>query len=116
MLDCGHPEIKSDGVLAGYGKDSQGRKFCYDCCHKLDLEEIQSHNDYVGYVSLEKGQIVNWPGYSVMRIVASWNRRHNIAGKLLHIQAKDQFGNEWYGDGPGDGMYIKLHKAKRLTT
>jgi hypothetical protein len=111
MLDCGHVKV-ADG---GYGL-SQGKKLCYDCCYKLDLGIIKAFDTYVGYVSLEKMQIVNWPGYTVMQIVDCWDRRHNIAGKLLHIQAKDQFGNEWYGDGPGDGMYIKLHKAKRLTT
>lgn len=116
ILECGHPESPHSAITRGYGRDKDGNRFCYDCCHKMDLESMKNDSVFGAYVNSDKTEITNWPGYRLARITASWWRKNNFALKLLHVRAVDQFGQEWYGDGPGEGMYIKLRKVKKHLT
>ena len=38
---CGK-ECIGDGVGTGYGKNRKGEKFCYECCGKNDLAELEN--------------------------------------------------------------------------
>jgi hypothetical protein len=112
-LDCGHPESEHNEYTRGYAIDPSGRLFRYDCVEQRERCEIERGKTFVGYVDLDKRAITNWPERKLMDIVDHWHISNNMAGQLLHIIAKDHQGNRWYGNGVGDGYYIKLHKTKK---
>lgn len=75
QLECGHSII--GGV--GYGVDSQGRRFCYECCAKRDRQDMtetgravlyaapyESPEQLVGMESrrglVRRWRVTNWPG------------------------------------------------------
>jgi hypothetical protein len=119
QIDCGHtiPELPAGHVGGtGYGIDSEGRKHCYPCCHDHDLARMRTEDTITGYLSSDGATIANWPGGVLARVTAEWE---TSAGgfarrtKITRVRAIDASGCEWYGRGPGRGMYIRLRKARR---
>jgi hypothetical protein len=124
MLDCGHPESPHSEITRGYGTMNGGKKFCYDCCHKMDLESMKNNNQHFAYLSIRKdnrydGKIVNWPGFTLARVTNYWFRNNNFCarwnfskGYIVWFHAIDDNGVKWYGSSPGDGMYCRMRKFK----
>jgi len=70
------------------------------------------NDKWIGYLSGDN--ITNWTGKILARV---YKRRevYNPIGqsKLVFVNAvEDKTGIRWYGKGPGDQMYIRLHRSR----
>jgi hypothetical protein len=74
---------------------------------------MEAHDNFVGY--LVGGQVQTWPGGLLATVIRRWAIPHNWAGQLVCVRAQDRTGAEWYGRGLGDGVYIRMHRAKVVT-
>lgn len=115
LLDCGHPESEHLSCTRGYGIDSNGRRFCYACCHQQDLARMKITGQASAYLNGDGLTVTNWPGWTLMKVHREW---HTSAGgflsgvKITRVWAKDEEGNWWSGSGPGRGMYLRLKRLK----
>lgn len=62
-LDCGHDPSPHTESSNGYGTDSKGNTFCYECCAKQDIEHMQKNGRIALYlVKKDNGyEVTNWP-------------------------------------------------------
>ena len=121
MLDCGHAESPHSEYTRGYGEDSEGKKYCYDCCHARDLESIQRAEPFTGYLTRGQGGskwvVSNWPGQKLLTVTQHWSMLLfsgpiGMERKIYHIRAVDEQGRAWYGRGMGEGMYCQMRPTK----
>lgn len=90
---CGK-ECIPDGCGTGYGQDSAGHHYCYDCCGEQDrqrLDSMKAGDSVVFYLEEKKsedgwlyGLVSNWPGTLKIRANRLRKGRHNIAGTQTH--------------------------------
>lgn len=125
--DCGHAPSDHSDFTTGYGKDASGKTFCYDCCHKQDLETLKTAQRFFAYYSGPKnpsgrwsdtfsgygGTISNWPGNPLGRILW-WQVCYSpVGGRQFRCRIQDAHGAQWYGVGAWDnGNYVRLRKLK----
>lgn len=111
-LDCGHTIDKPDGFGAGYGADSDGRKYCYECCGKLDRVRMSetgratlylTHNDSRSWFDWRVG---NWPGTLSFKPLYGRTGHHNIARKRYDVWFNGPDGHVWHGVTYGDNTQI----------
>jgi len=111
MLDCGHEPSPHSSCSTGTCRLANGAAICWECSHKLALFYLGMQERTFAYLS--GWSIVDWPGQPLMRVVSRTPRRNPLVrGGLVHVRAVDEAGNVWYGDGLGDGMYIRLRRKK----
>lgn len=120
-LDCGHapsardPEDSIGATGVAYTADN--RSMCYACADAATRETMRTADSVVLYLHAS-GNVTTWSG-GIMGRVASRTER-SCGGfarryKRTYVRVTDLDGREWYGSGPGDGMYIRL-RARRVTT
>ena len=115
LLECGHPESAHSESTRGYGKDADGRTYCYDCCQQRDQEYMQREGRVTAYLSGDGTQITGWPGFVLATVTAEWE---TSAGgfcrqtQITRVRARDGQGQAWYGRGLGRGMCVQLRRAK----
>lgn len=109
-----HKPVKSNGGT-GYGFDSSGRLYCYECCAKRDREEMKDQSKpFSAYVNGKGDRVTSWAGGELGKIFAyaesrtGWNR-----GTIARFHVLDCNGNWWQGRGPGRGMYCTLRAMKK---
>ena len=107
ICDCGHIESECSDFTRGYGKDKDGKTFCYDCCHKNDLEEMKTAQKFTAYMSQDGRQLVNWPGRVLGRV--SVGNRHPWSRERFYISVVDVHGQKWHGVGAA-GMWASIIK------
>jgi hypothetical protein len=119
MLDCGHPESEHSSITRGYGKDSEGKTFCYDCCAKMDLEFMQSRGKIALYLVNHDNKyfVTNWPGSLSFPIRGKVIKgHHNIAGTRYDVWfyvPNDKY--LWHGIQYGDNTQIcHCKRTKKL--
>lgn len=120
MLDCGHMESPHHASTRGYGTDKDGKRHCYECCHRMDLEALKRERKYGAYLGRDaRGHwaVSSWPGRVLMYVYANRVWTTSAGGfardtKITRFYARDQFGQWWIGQGPGEGMYTRLTKLK----
>lgn len=114
-LDCGHVESDHLPVTRGYGRDVDGRTWCYDCCTAQDLETIRGAKPgdrcNVGlYLSCDGTKVTNWPGRTLMGRV--WiGRLHPWSRERHYVSAIDELGRTWSGTA-APGMWASLRLTK----
>lgn len=100
LLDRGHPESEHSDITRGYGTMMDGTRHCYDCCAKMERDEMISTGRAMLYLVDETPReraprphsanynnlpwrdlaVTDWPGtlrYKVGGRRYSW---HNFAG------------------------------------
>lgn len=112
ILDCGHHPSPHSLITTGYGTDVNGKKICWECCHKRDLESLKTDDKLFAYWS-ETNMVTNWPGGVLGVVISYWPVRNNFCGHLYHLKVRDAYDQMWYGKGAGRGVYVKLRKCKK---
>ena len=116
MLDCGHPESDHSDFTRGYGKDAEGHRYCYDCCHARDLDSMARDGRIDAYLSSDGNSITNWPGNKLATVMQEYQTSAGGFARrteITRVVARAADGSLWHGRGPGRGMYIRL---RRYTT
>lgn len=110
------PKPKNE-FTTGYGVDSQGRKFCYECCAEQDREWMREHDKITLYLVENKDihplqmEVTNWPGTLRLLVRGRSSSRHNWAGKRQDVWFRFE-GNMWWGRQYG--YHSQLCHCKRI--
>ncbi len=112
ILDCGHvPTFPRSELTTGYGTNpTTGKRSCFECCNKDEVESLKTASHYVAYISSDRMRLTTWTGDTLTRITHLESNWHNIGGKLYRFRAVDVHGQHWYGTSPGPGMYARMRK------
>lgn len=116
ILECGHEESPHSPFTSGYGRDDQGNRHCYACCHARDLAHMAEHGAIVGYLSSNGTTVTNWPGDLLAQVTHSWQTSAGGFARrtmITRLYARAADGSWWAGRGPGRGMYMRLKKLRR---
>lgn len=112
-LDCGHEPTKTDGPGTGYARDNEGRKICYDCASKPDIEAVERGEEIWAYVSSDGKKITTWPGNELMRVTYNGTARTGwYNSEITYIRAIAPNGRRYYGKNGGNGMVIRMKPNK----
>lgn len=133
LLYCGHPPTETSGIGTGYGKDDQGRTFCYECCAERDREQMRQEGRITLYLTIDNDatdhngtrlssaredrafgngrhypgshKVTNWPGTLSIPATGLKVGRHNIAGRRYDFWFRFE-GSDWHGVQYGDNTQI----------
>lgn len=119
IADCGHeiPALPAGHVGGtGYGRDAEGRTFCYQCCAAQDRRQMAETGRAVLYLTTEGHSsgpyvLTNWPGTLRIPVRAASTGRHNIAGSRTDVWFSFG-GRRWHGVQYGD--FSQLTHCRRL--
>lgn len=100
------------GIHKPYGTTSDGHVCCYDCCNKRELADFLKAQRYTAYLSGDCKRITTWTGGQLARVKYTQHCRHNMAGHVFRVWAKDVAGREWYSQCGQPGMVIRLRLLK----
>jgi len=111
MCDCGHLESEHSEHTRGYGRDEQGKTYCYACCAERDREQMRKDGRTTLYLvketrnGLHLHKLTNWPGS--LEIGVNYYRRghHNIARTRYDVWFTFE-GDEWHGVQYGEMTQI----------
>lgn len=115
ILDCGHEPSVHSGFSTGFGKDSDGKTFCYECAADLDREQMETDGKTTLYLcdgdAPRKYKVTNWPGSLSFNVGYSKQGRHNMAGTRVDVwfMVGDR---QWHGTQYGENT--QLVHCKRL--
>lgn len=129
ILECGHVESEHGEFTRGYGTDSEGNRFCFDCCTDQDKKQMMDTGKIALYlVSIPEDElpvirggmsydsrviahITNWPGMISIPIYGISKGRHNWAYVRYDVWFTFA-GEEWHGTQYGNDT--QLCHCKRL--
>lgn len=108
ILDCGHEPTPSTSSL-GYGKDAQGKTYCYECCAERDRADMRETGKAMLYLTMRGDttlhELINWPGSLRIPVWYIRKGRHNMAGVRYDFQFMFE-GQKWHGTQYGDNTQI----------
>jgi hypothetical protein len=127
VVDCGHvanpdfflvpdwrkyADTPGKGVTGfpGYGTDKDGKRLCYACIGRNEIESLRTENKIVAYLASDNKTVTNWPGTKLGTVTYV-----NVpkAARKVFVRVTDVHGGLWYGQGPAEsGTYVSLRKAK----
>ena len=118
---CQQEKVYSSDHFSGYGQDKDGKKHCYECCGRLDEQEMLKTGRATLYLSYDqeprrysqtgwfypkKRRVSNWPGTLSIPLNGGIKiGRHNIAGRRFDVWFWFK-GEEWHGIQYGDNTQI----------
>ena len=115
LCRCGET-YTAHGVGTGYGRDSDDRTHCYDCCEEQERSGIlaaKPGDRWFAYLAADCRTVKSWTGATLLRVVRCWQTREGFGG-AVRIWARDTAGGWWGGRGPRDsGTYVRLRRLKR---
>lgn len=100
ILNCGHTPSVHGPHDTGYGKDSNDRTFCYQCCADRDRAYMVDTGAITLY--LTKDKVSNWPDSLAFKVTAQHVGKHNIAGKRYDVWFVGPDSHVWHGVQYGD--------------
>ena len=95
LLYCGHEPSEHSECTTGYGSDSRGRRYCYDCCAERERDAMIKTGQGVLYLT-DKG-ITDWPGRLVFKPYHRTKGRHNIARTREDVWFIGPDSKRWHG-------------------
>lgn len=130
LLDCGHPPSPHSSFTTGYGQDSEGKTFCYECFARRDTEQMIRDGKITLYLTeankqdtapngfnglngqkVSRWQVTNWPASLKFNAYVT-KGRHNIAGTRYDAYFTGPNNTQWHGVTIGDNT--QLCHCKRL--
>lgn len=119
ILDCGHvnPGVEAAGWNGwgptGYARTPANFTMCYPCADVHDRAAMANANEHFGYLSGDGKSITTWTGGHLARVTQHGKARLGFHGSMIHaIRAVAPDGSQWYGRNGGEGMHIKIKRAK----
>jgi len=114
ILDCGHPESEHSEFTRGYGKDKDGKTYCYKCCLKMDKDSMRETGKCFAYHTEKNGKAVisTWPGLVISdKVFVLNNSKDNFGGERTYLRFL--FEDEvWSGFSMGVGAYLRAKRTK----
>lgn len=113
-MECNEP-FQASGISTGYVMTGGSRKICYSCADDLERQYVAGHNDWIGYLSSKENAVTSWSGGKIMRttrVSPGEPRAWSLSGRLTYVNTVDDQGKSWFGKGAGEGMSIRMHRAK----
>lgn len=107
-LDCGHKPSAHAVFTTGYGKDKNGKTFCYDCCAEDDRANMRKNGIVTLYLSKGadgKYTVGNWPGTLRIPVYGLSIGKHNMA-RVRYDFGFTFEGQIWSGTQYGDNTQI----------
>lgn len=116
-LDCGHPPTEPrHPSTTGYATTPDEKRICFSCAYEREKQLMCTSDSIVLY--LDGRMITTWTGDLMARVTRRTERKIYTPNGPRHtrvfVRAIDGDGRHWYGSGPGDGMYIRLHATRSL--
>ena len=110
ILDCGHLPSPHSEYTTGYGQDSDGKTWCWDCCARIDRENMETTGKITLYLSPNPDhpipwKVTNWPGTLTFPVHSFRVGRHNIAYRRYDVWFTVN-GHTWHGVQYGDNTQI----------
>lgn len=97
----------------------EGLVLCYPCADAqciAEWNETKVGEGFIGYLSVNCREVQTWTGATLAKVTRrSVSQRFAPTGGRYEwhsIRARDAAGREWYGGGPGGGMYCRLRPRK----
>ena len=132
VLDCGHEESEHKPFTTGYGRNAEGKTFCYDCCAEQDKQYMRDNGKIMLYLTRVEGcppncpdkcskhgqyyyQVSNWPGSLKIKTYNEHTGKHNMTGKRIDVWFRFE-GQTWWGVQYGydtDIIHCKRLKEKK---
>lgn len=113
MCDCGHIESDHSDITRGYGRDKDGKTFCYDCCEAQDKQAMKTQDKFFAYLSMDGATLVNWPGRKLGTVIRS-GAYHPCSRERYYITVRDVHGQMWHGTGaPGEWASLQKNKVQK---
>ena len=115
LLDCGHEESAHSDITVGYGTDDNGKKYCYDCCLRMDLDTLAKTGKIYSYLNSNGSKVTTWPGLKIADVLSIECVNRGFCGRLYHWSGRTIAGQKVYGKGSGFGMCtsIRLYKNEK---
>lgn len=107
--------IVPDEIVSGYGQDSGGNVFCYDCCAVKDKEQMLRDRNAVLYLDDVKHRVSNWPGTLKFDVKAMWVNRHNMDGRITHVRFIGPDNKVWSGKQVGNNSQLCYCKRTKIS-
>lgn len=129
-LDCGHHiPANPPGHVGGTGyailtspRTVNGRtvpangRVCYPCADALQREDIRLGDTATLYLSQDGTRVTSWSGGTMGRVISgSVSKRYTPTGgryERHYVRVRMFDGSAWHGNGPGDGMYVRLRRSR----
>jgi hypothetical protein len=123
LLDCGHPVSEHESFTTGYGRDENGKTFCYACCAEGDKKYMREHGKIDLYLTfkedengIKRARITNWPASLVIssangNCVTFRRGNHNIARTRCDVWFVFE-GENWHGTQYGE--WTEIVHCKRV--
>ena len=122
MIECGHDyQSQASECSTGYGESTfpwvGTVRQCFACIaaqEPASMAYALPKARWQGYLSSDGRSIQGWPGHHLARVTYERESLHSGFGGLhprTHVRATDTRGREWYGSGPGRGMYVRLRRC-----
>jgi hypothetical protein len=114
---CGKTKPVQTSGGTGYGRDRQGKVFCYDCAADLDKKEMRTHGSITLYLTGDsKGvmRVSNWPGTLVFPALnVTVSRASAYGGYINRVDADFVFeGRIWHCIQKGNMDLCRCRKTK----
>jgi hypothetical protein len=126
ILDCGHAPSPHESFTTGYGRDENGRTFCYDCAATRERDAMIETGNATLYLvktadmSRALGaprptgyEVTDWPGGLRFTVTALHTGRHNIARTRIDAYFAGPDGYVWHGVQYGANTQIIHCKRTR---
>jgi hypothetical protein len=116
-LDCqqAKPILPEGGtgyaVLGDRDPSESGHFVCYACSEIRERADFANANRYAAYLSSDGGRVTTWTGGMLATVTNETKRRVGFGTDgRTYIRATASDGSQWYGNGPGRGMFLRLRR------
>ena len=109
--DCGHAPSAHGTMDTGYGRDAEGRTYCYTCCEARDRAQLARDGMGSAYLSSDGRTVQGWPGYVLGQVTREYQTREGFGGRTTRVYCRID-GRSYMGRGPGRSMYLRLRTTK----
>lgn len=105
---CNEDKTYESDITTGYGTQTDGRIACYECCARIDMDNMLKTGKTVLYLSYnDKKQytVSNWPGSLKFPIRRISKGKHNIAHTRYDVWFS-VYNQEWHGVQYGENTQL----------
>lgn len=104
--------VESNGFTYNYARDSEGKFYSDEGVNIRETNELLDRTKpFFCYLSRDGKTVTGWKG-NVLGNVQRLTVGGGFGNCIHHIRVTDVHGGEWYGRGPGLGMYTRLRACK----
>ena len=98
-----------NGFTTNYAWNDKGEVFSDEGVLIEAKKQLKTESKISAYLSGKN--IIVWKADQVlMKVTAMWTSRSGFCGKMIKVEAVDEFGVKWYGKAKEDGYIITMKK------